>query len=997
MLCTGDEFMTHRRYLTPTILVLLCGVIAYFVYWFVIRESTESLLKRAELQFRLANFERAEQIAHEVLARDPGEDQALYLTGQLTSRSGRDLEAVSYFDRVSDHFPNAAEARFRAGEILALRLFQPTPAEKCLRHALRLDPQHDQAQQYLSALLALCGDNQEATRLRFERVQQGKFSDMDLIILALGETVDDAALREKMCHASRDDPLAWQIQAITAIQNRDFTTADKLLRRVLSRRNDVLVADAQLGRILLDRGNQHQFGEWLQQLPPEADHRHDVWLVRGDWARQQGDIRGAARCYAESLRIAPASQRANYLLSQVLSTLGELKLAETFATRAHLLNDLTIAAQSYLKAASPIAVKRLFEIARSCDLTWDAWGWSQVAQAMTSKNKSVPKLERPKTGSPRIPDHVRELQRLLAKYPLPQFSRKIPIEDPTNQNRHVPVESAARILFNNDAKSSGLSFQYVPGDQPGEVGLRMFQFSGGGVAVLDFDQDGWPDLYFPQGHLWPMEEEDRAPDMVTRDRFFRNVGNGHFEDITSSAALTGRGYGQGVTIGDLNSDGFPDIYVATLAENRLYLNNGDGTYKDVTAESGTAGNRWTTSCLMADLNGDGLPDIYAVNYLEAPDLRTRICRNHRGKHRRCSPFELDAAQDQLYLNLGDGRFEEVTSESGIATAGGKGLGIVAADFDGSGRLSLFVANDMMPNFFFENVTESPGARPQFVESALPSGVAYDRDGRVQGCMGIAIGDTRGNGLLNLFVTNYYLESNTLYEQKTRGIFEDVTQQVGLREPSLKMLGFGTQFLDAELDGWPDLIVANGHVDDETEQGVPFHMHPQVFRNSGAGQFLELSAESLGPWFAGKYLGRGLARIDWNRDGREDFVVTNLDTPVALLTNNTVDSGNSIRLQLRGVQCNRDAIGTTVRIQVQGQERMQQLTAGDGYESSNQRQLILGIGPAQSAEIMTIRWPGGATQQFTDVRACQEYLAIEGHPRLVKLPSTTLNWDQGSQR
>jgi hypothetical protein len=513
----------------------------------------------------------------------------------------------------------------------------------------------------------------------------------------------------------------------------------------------------------------------------------------------------------------------------------------------------------------------------------------------------------------------------------------------------------------------------------------MFQFSGGGVAVLDFDQDGWPDLYFPQGHLWPETDADCASHLETRDRLFRNLGDGRFLDVTTAGALTGRGYGQGATIGDFDSDGFPDVYVATLKQNRLYRNNGDGTFADVTTESGTAGERWTTSCLMADLNGDGLADIYSVNYLEASDLFERICRNSDGRRRRCTPFELDASQDQLFLNLGDGRFEDVTRESGIVASGGKGLGIVAADFDGSGRLSLFVANDMMPNFYFMNETPSPGGRPRFTESALTAGLAYDRDGRAQGCMGIAVGDIREDGLLDLFVTNYYLESNTLYEQRPGQSFEDVTRTAGLRDPSLKMLGFGTQFLDADLDGWSDLVVLNGHVDDETYRGIPFHMPAQFFRNVGGGKFAEVSADTLGPWFAGRYLGRGLARLDWNRDGLEDFAATNLDSPVALLTNRSHRTGNSLRLTMHGVRSNRDAIGTTVRVQSRGREWVKQLTAGDGYESSNQRELVFGLMDAASADLVTIRWPSGATQQFRDVPTGKDHVVIEGRSALTVIP------------
>jgi tetratricopeptide (TPR) repeat protein len=979
------EFMTRRQYLNVVVVLVLIGAGLSGFYWLAIRESTASLFKRGYLAFIAKRFEQAEQLAEQVLARDPEHSQALFIAGECASERGRFPEAVAFYNRISEPSSNAAEARFRAGELLILRLFQPTPAEERLRSALRLEPTHGRAQQHLSAILGLYGDTQGALQFRLARVQQGSFSEMDLLVLALGETVDDATMRENLVLNSPDDPLTWLMQANEAMRNRDPSSARELLVRVLEKRGDLLVANAKLGRVFLDQSDFVNLRNWLKHLPSEADQSPDIWLIRGDWARQQGDDRGAVRCYAESLLLDPASQRANYQLAQLLSALGHSKDAGVYSVRAHTLHELTIAAKSYLTAGTPAAVERLVNIAQRGKLKWEAWGWQQIGQAMHVKSRALRQIEQPASGSPRLLMTGDSVERLLREYPLPHLLPDVPPDSPTVPNVAVADTGKAQIAFTDAATSSGLKFQYVPGDGPSEVGLRMFQFSGGGVAVLDFDQDGWPDLYLPQGHLWPAHTEDNSTVAPTRDRLFRNLGNGRFADITEAAILTGRGYGQGVTIGDFNSDGFPDFYVATLSHNRLYRNNGDGTFSGVSAESGTAGNHWTTSCLMADLNGDGLPDIYAVNYLEDPNLHERICRNQNGRARRCSPFELEAAQDQLYLNLGNGEFEEVTRESGIAVPGGKGLGIVAADFHGSGRLDIFIANDMMPNFFFVNETESPGARPRFTESALERGLAYDRDGRAQGCMGIAIGDAQGDGLLDLFVTNYFQESNTFYAQRTGPGFEDVTQATGLREPSLKMLGFGTQFLDGDLDGSPDLIVGNGHVDDERYRGIPFQMRPQYFRNSGHGRFVELPAETLGRWFAGSYLSRGLARIDWNHDGREDFVVTNLDSPVALLTNTTRKAGRSIRVRLCGIKSNRDAIGTTVRIQCQGREQVQQLTAGDGYESSNQRHLMFGLGDATSVDVMTIRWPSGETQQFKDIASGNEYLVLEGRTTLLLLP------------
>lgn len=980
--------MLRRRLLAPLAVTLVAGIIGVVVYQVAFRVPTGKLVKNAEAALRAGKPEQARQIALQVLARDPRQDAALFVAGTCYGRLGRFSESIAYFDRVSDQYQLAAEARFRAAEILVLQLFQPTPAERRLRESLRLEPTHAAAQHHLSALLGLCGERQEAVQLRLARIRQGNFSDVDLLVLALGDTIDDPAMRQKFARSSPDDPLTWLMQAGEAIQNRDHQLAESLLRRVLKERPHQLAAISRLGQLLLESGDDSAFQQWQGSLPSSVDGSPEIWLLRGNWAGRHGDDATAVRCYAQAALTDPASLSANYQLSRLLTALGRATDAEPYAQRAELLHDLTIAAKQYLSLGSEPTVTRLVELSQSSGLLWEAWGWHQIRLRLNSNPSQFPPVDRPTDVPLRSQIASEDLRRILRELPDQQGLNA----RTTGESVPGPLGKAgepgippARVVFGDDAAATGLRFQYVPGDRPAEVGLRMFQFAGGGVAVLDFDQDGWPDVYLPQGHCWPEADEDHAADLESRDRLFRNLGDGRFSDVTSAATLTGRGYGQGATIGDFNSDGFPDVYVATLGRNRLYRNNGDGTLSDVSSESGTSGDRWTTSCLMADLNGDGLADLYAVNYLTAPDLTDRICHHQDGRPRRCSPFDFEAAQDQLFLNLGDGRFEDVTDASGITIPGGKGLGIVAADFDGSGRLSLFVANDMMPNFYFENQTPSPGSKPLFAESALTAGVAYDAEGHAQGCMGIAIGDVREDGLLDLFVSNYYLESNTLYEQRPDHSFVDVTRRAGLRELSLRMLGFGTQFLDADLDGWSDLALLNGHVDDETDRGVPFHMPAQFFRNRGNGTFAELSLDELGPWFAGRYLGRGLARLDWNRDGREDMVATNLDSPVALLTNRTTGGGHSLRLTLHGVNSNRDAIGTKVRVIVAGREWVKQLTAGDGYESSNQRQFVFGIGNTSSNALVTVQWPSGKTQQFENVRVGMHYVAIESREQLFVLP------------
>jgi hypothetical protein len=308
---------------------------------------------------------------------------------------------------------------------------------------------------------------------------------------------------------------------------------------------------------------------------------------------------------------------------------------------------------------------------------------------------------------------------------------------------------------------------------------------------------------------------------------------------------------------------------------------------------------------------------------------------------------------------------------------------VAADFDGSGRLSLFVANDTTPNFFFENKTPTTGS-PLFIERGHLSGLAVDTEGRSQACMGVAAGDADGNGRLDIFVTNFRNEANTLYLQQTENLFVDQTRRYGLFEPTFEMLGFGTQFLDADLDGRLDLVLANGHVGNLSQHGIPYQMRPQFFYNVENRRFVELSSPGLGSYFGQKQLGRSLARLDWNRDGRDDFVTSHLETPAALVTNETRNAGHFLALRLRGVASARDAIGTTAVLYFGGQTQMRQLTAGDGYMASNERILRFGLGKRASVEQVEIRWPSGLNQTLLHPPVDSELLVVEGRDEFVRL-------------
>jgi hypothetical protein len=614
---------------------------------------------------------------------------------------------------------------------------------------------------------------------------------------------------------------------------------------------------------------------------------------------------------------------------------------------------------------------------------WEATGWCQLTMRLD------PQARWPLQMQQRFHPVIAECKTLtidsfnpafqvdLSHHPLPQWSRQSDTEA-TPLARGPLVKAAAS--FRDDAATVGIDFTYFNSADPSVPGQQMYEFSGGGVAALDYDVDGWPDVYFTQGCHWPVNESD----LTHLDRLCRNNSGMHFEDVTELTGIIESRFGQGLAAGDYDNDGFPDLYVGNIGGNRLFHNNGDGTFTDVTASLGPDPGRWTTSCAMADLNGDGFADIYAANYLEGPDIFTRMCQHKDGVARMCAPFDFDGSQDQFLLNRGDGTFVDATSASGFQVPHGKGLGVVAADFNGSGQLSLMIANDLVPNFYFQNQTSSRGAPPTFVEHGFISGLALNVDGQAQGSMGIAVDDWNHDGRLDLFVTNFLKEGSTLYRQMDRDSFQDDTAAAGLLQPSLITLGFGTQSLDGDLDGSPDLLVTNGHVDDHRAYGQPYPMPTQYYHNIENGRFVEGKTDELGSFFATPHLGRGLARLDWNRDAREDAVVSHLHEKAALLTNTTSPHGHFLAIHLRGVKCERDAIGTTVTVKSQLGARVRQLTAGDGYQASNQRLLVFGLGDNTAFEELQIHWPSGLQQSFPSLPVDCELLIVEGRPDAVVL-------------
>lgn len=442
--------------------------------------------------------------------------------------------------------------------------------------------------------------------------------------------------------------------------------------------------------------------------------------------------------------------------------------------------------------------------------------------------------------------------------------------------------------------------------------------------------------------------------------------------------MSDTGFGQGASAGDINNDGFTDLYVANTGTNTLWLNNGDGTFRETSNALTDRTSQWTTSCMIADVNGDSFPDLYDVNYLSGDDVFDRLCVEEHGDKIMCAPYDFEPAMDRLWLGDGKGAFQDRAAEFLNPPPHGKGLGIAAMNI-GDNRLSLFVTNDTTANFFY--AAESVDAN-SLTESANAVGLAFNGDGKAEACMGIAVGDCTQDGRLDLLVTNFLYESNTLYVPGEEQFFEDRTRQLGMHDPTLPVLGFGTQFLDANQDGRLDLFITNGFTQDLSKYDTPYRMPPQVFEWTGQ-QFHQLPTNQLGAWSRTKSVGRAVARLDWNLDGKPDLAVGLLDEPSFILTNTSPTAENHyLSLRLIATTTARDAIGTTITATMGSSTLVHQLTAGDGYQCTNERQILMGCGPTTQVDRLLIEWPSGATQEFNNVPTSVSATLIEGHESIV---------------
>lgn len=523
---------------------------------------------------------------------------------------------------------------------------------------------------------------------------------------------------------------------------------------------------------------------------------------------------------------------------------------------------------------------------------------------------------------------------------------------PNDSVRFTDITQAAGIRFRHNSGRAGK--KYLP------------ETMGSGVAFIDYDNDGWPDIILVNSKDWTPRGRRSL------SALYHNNHNGTFTDVTSGSGLDVEMYGLGVAVGDYDNDGRDDIYITALGGDHLFHNEGGGKFRDVTQTAGIQNAGFGTSAAWLDYDRDGKLDLFVANYVQWKPESDLWCSLDGATKSYCTPESYKGAQSKLYHNLGGGRFDDVSSKAGIGDPTSKSLGVTVLDYDNDGWPDLFVSNDTQPNKLYHNQRNGT-----FREEGLAAGVAFGEDGVARGAMGVDSGDYDRSGRAHLLVGNFSNQMLGLYHNEGNGLFVDEAPSSAVGRASLLSLTFGVFFFDYDLDGYPDLFAANGHIDQEigrVQPKIQYRQPPLLFRNLESGKFENASA-SVGEQFLRPLVARGAAYADIDRDGDLDLLITTNDGPAYLYRNDLANGNHWITVRTIGGKSNRDGIGAVVRIESRSGRQWNMVRSGSSYCSQSDLALTFGLGSDTLVSSLEIEWPSGARQKFTNL-AANQFLAID---------------------
>jgi tetratricopeptide (TPR) repeat protein len=926
-------------------------------WWWFEEQRFRRELKQAETDMSVGRYRVARQRLSDLTKRRHSSSEAAYRLGLCEQNLGHIAAARAAWSRVAPESPFFTKASVGRA-LLLMHGGHFSSAEDMLASLVRdRGPDRAHVRQAIELLLRVEGRTQEARELIAESWQGA--ADPAEVLQRLF-MLEDAPfqldyVKEWLKRGDPNDDRVRLGEANLALWCGRFQEAGRWLDACKARQpfdRPLWLARLSLAMSGCDVAGAREAANHLQAnwfLPFEV-HRLRAWF-----ARFRGDREVERQCLLALVVEESGNSTAWARLAELALDAGQRSEAESLRRKHAQTSDLR---QRYARLIMHDERSRhaaeLRRLAQELGRPIEARGWSLIEQGRAA-------------AEPLWPDSAAHGS---AARPGAMLSSRLHDLLPGANPARARETSAVALVppaFTDDAQEAGLRFVHDNGHAgksppPPETMC-------GGVGLLDYDGDGWIDVYAVQGGPFP----PAGPAGGDGDRLFRNRGNGAFEDTTARSGIASfpKGYGHGVTVGDYDNDGRPDLFITRWRSYALYHNRGDGRFEDVTRQAGLGGDRdWPTSAAFADLDGDGDLDLYVCHYLLYDPSKPKRCEHPEspGNHE-CMPRDFPSLPDHVFRNDG-GRFVDVTSQARFVDPDGRGLGVVAADFDDDNRIDLYVANDMSANYLFQNRGVF-----RFEETGEVAGAAASADGLYKSGMGIACGDLDGDGALDLAVTNFFGESTTFYRNLGSGLFVDQTAAIDLLAPSRPLLGFGTGFADVNNDGWLDLLSTNGHIHDLRPR-IPWTMPLQLLLGGPGGRLADVSARAGEP-FGRLHPGRGLAFGDLDNDGRVDAVVLNQNEPLVYLHNRTEHPGHFIRFSLEGTRSNRDGVGARVTIDCGGRRRMSERIGGGSYQSASDPRIHFGLGASRQVDSVEVRWPSGHVDHHAGLTAGREYRLLEG--------------------
>ena len=949
-------------------------------------KTTATPVERLLVAMQNEDWELANQYAQEALIISPEDPDLLTYAAKTAAFCDRRSEAAQLLveaARYAEYQPTervmfAAQALIDVGDLYT--------AIDLLEASLKENPEaHDQRR---SLVGFLC----EAQRMdllpeHLMRLFRARQFDVRLL-LAVTETSSrrlSPKTSERLMERNPDDHRVRLAEAFVMMYRHDSEACAAILEDILEHHPNFAPAHAMYGQALVAENRLKDIPNWLKTATPQSSNYADYWLTLGDLAMQRAQLSEAVRAYWEATRRDSGSNTAWDRLGQAMVQLKATddspissEQVETVLTRSTDMLDLRerfnhFAADGQTNQAKALDVAvALLNLGR----VWEAEAWSAAATTLPDgPSAELPAIRQrilAKLSSDQawISADAPALSMDFSNLPVPMASQSSPNAAP--RNAIVPkIAGTEHLRLEEQSIAWGLK-DVAANNNPTDARLAaIIRSTGVGGGTIDYDLDGLPDIMV-MGAGGTMQQRDSQANQL-----LRNTGSS-FQETGERAGVGDPGFGQGLAIGDFNEDGFPDLFFANLGQNRLLRNNGDGSFTDCSElliENDSKS--WSTSAVFVDLNQNGIADLVVTNYCQTVSGLDMGCPNEEGVIGPCHPLMFPADADLFYEGVGNGNFRNATSQWISEPSTGRGLGILAGNLDGS-QFGVFIANDMSRNAFYTPTKTSDEVSLE--ENASVRGVAVDGRTQAQASMGIASSDFDLDGDLDLYVTGFGREYNIYYEQVAPGIWRDETNKLDLAQPTLSVVGFGTEAIDLDNDGIDEIAVTNGHIGDFSDpDSLPYEQPLQIFRRRQDGCFKLLSDDHWGNYFSGHHVGRGLWTIDANLDGKTDLVITHTKEQLRLLINRSEKTGKSIGFQIKGTACSRDAIGATIRFTCNEQQRAMWLLAGDGYMCSNEKILRAGVGDAERIENVSIVWPDGETEQVGTLETGTDYLLVQGQP------------------